>query len=209
AEDAKLCLEHGVDGIYVSNHGGRSLDYGASTLEVLPEIVDAVGGKAPILFDSGVRRGTDVLKALALGANAVCLGRVPRWGVRGQTLIGEPPGRIPPVQDLVNAEEFAAIAQRKLDSLTYAEIAGSERSAFERITFRPRLMLDSTKLDLSTDLFGQSLFTPILVGPTSQQKRFHPEGELDMARGSLAGNAIMVVGGHSRFPTHENDRFFA
>jgi isopentenyl diphosphate isomerase/L-lactate dehydrogenase-like FMN-dependent dehydrogenase len=81
AEDAKLCLEHGLDGVYVSNHGGRSLDYGPSTLEVLPEIVDAVGGKVPILFDSGVRRGTDILKALALGANAVCLGRVPRWGL--------------------------------------------------------------------------------------------------------------------------------
>jgi isopentenyl diphosphate isomerase/L-lactate dehydrogenase-like FMN-dependent dehydrogenase len=81
AEDAKLCLEYGLDGVYVSNHGGRSLDYGPSTLEVLPEIVAAVGGKAPILFDSGVRRGTDALKALALGANAVCLGRVPRWGL--------------------------------------------------------------------------------------------------------------------------------
>ncbi|HTI52123.1 MAG TPA: alpha-hydroxy-acid oxidizing protein, partial [Planctomycetaceae bacterium] len=81
AEDAKLCLEHGVDGIYVSNHGGRSLDYSPSTLEVLPEIVAAVGGKAPILFDSGVRRGADALKALALGANAICLGRVPRWGL--------------------------------------------------------------------------------------------------------------------------------
>jgi 4-hydroxymandelate oxidase len=81
AEDAKICLEHGIDGIYVSNHGGRCLDYEPSTLEVLPEIVDAVGGKVPILFDSGVRRGTDVLKALALGASAVCLGRVPRWGL--------------------------------------------------------------------------------------------------------------------------------
>ena len=81
AEDAKLCLEHGLDGIYVSNHGGRSLDYTASTLEVLPEIGDAVGGKVPILFDSGVRRGADALKALALGAKAVCLGRVPRWGL--------------------------------------------------------------------------------------------------------------------------------
>jgi isopentenyl diphosphate isomerase/L-lactate dehydrogenase-like FMN-dependent dehydrogenase len=80
-EDAKLCLEHGVDGIYVSNHGGRSLDYGPSTLEVLPEIVDAVGGKVPVIFDSGVRRGTDILKALALGASAVCLGRVPLWGL--------------------------------------------------------------------------------------------------------------------------------
>jgi 4-hydroxymandelate oxidase len=81
AEDAKICIERGLDGVYVSNHGGRSLDYGPSTLEVLPEIVDAVGGKAPILFDSGVRRGTDILKALALGANAVCLGRVPLWGL--------------------------------------------------------------------------------------------------------------------------------
>jgi 4-hydroxymandelate oxidase len=81
AEDAKLCLEHGADGVYVSNHGGRSLDYGPSTLEVLPEIVDAVAGRVPVLFDSGVRRGTDILKALALGAAAVCLGRVPLWGL--------------------------------------------------------------------------------------------------------------------------------
>jgi 4-hydroxymandelate oxidase len=80
-EDAKLCLEHGLDGVYVSNHGGRSLDYSPSSLEVLPEIVEAIGGKVPILFDSGIRRGTDILKALALGANAVCLGRVPRWGL--------------------------------------------------------------------------------------------------------------------------------
>jgi isopentenyl diphosphate isomerase/L-lactate dehydrogenase-like FMN-dependent dehydrogenase len=81
AEDARLCLEHGLDGVYVSNHGGRSLDYGPSTLEVLPEIVEAVNGRVPVLFDSGVRRGSDVLKALALGASAVCLGRVPRWGL--------------------------------------------------------------------------------------------------------------------------------
>lgn len=81
AEDAKLCVEHGVDAVYVSNHGGRSLDYSPATLEVLPEIVDAVGGKVPILFDSGVRRGADALKALALGAKAICLGRVPRWGL--------------------------------------------------------------------------------------------------------------------------------
>jgi 4-hydroxymandelate oxidase len=80
-EDARLCLEHGLDGIYVSNHGGRSLDYGPSTLEVLPEIVDAVAGRAPVLFDSGVRGGADALKALALGARAVALGRLPRWGL--------------------------------------------------------------------------------------------------------------------------------
>jgi isopentenyl diphosphate isomerase/L-lactate dehydrogenase-like FMN-dependent dehydrogenase len=80
-EDARLAVEHGVDGIIVSNHGGRSMDYGPSTLEVLPEIVDAVGGRIPVLTDSGYRRGTDILKALALGARAVLLGRVTRWGL--------------------------------------------------------------------------------------------------------------------------------
>jgi isopentenyl diphosphate isomerase/L-lactate dehydrogenase-like FMN-dependent dehydrogenase len=81
AEDALLCLEHGIDAIYVSNHGGRSLDYGPATLEVLPEIADAIHGRVPILFDSGIRRGSDILKALALGASAVCMGRAPLWGL--------------------------------------------------------------------------------------------------------------------------------
>jgi 4-hydroxymandelate oxidase len=80
-EDAKLCVEHGMEGIVVSNHGGRSLDYGPSTLEVLAEIVDAVSGRIPVIVDSGFRRGSDIFKALALGAKAVCVGRVPRWGL--------------------------------------------------------------------------------------------------------------------------------
>jgi 4-hydroxymandelate oxidase len=81
AEDAKLCVEHGVDGIIVSNHGGRSMDYGPATLEVLPEIVAAVNGRIPVIVDSGFRRGSDVLKALALGANAVMFGRATRWAL--------------------------------------------------------------------------------------------------------------------------------
>ena len=81
AEDAILCIEHGVDGIIVSNHGGRSMDYGPSTLEVLPEIVAAVNGRVPVIVDSGFRRGSDVFKALALGATAVELGRAARWGL--------------------------------------------------------------------------------------------------------------------------------
>jgi len=81
AEDAALCLEHGVDAIIVSNHGGRSMDYGPSTLEVLPEIVAAVNGRIPVITDSGYRRGGDILKALALGANAVLLGRATRWAL--------------------------------------------------------------------------------------------------------------------------------
>lgn len=81
AEDAVMCVEHGVDGIIVSNHGGRSMDYGPSTLEVLPEIVAAVNRRVPILTDSGYRRGVDILKALALGADAVLLGRTTRWAL--------------------------------------------------------------------------------------------------------------------------------
>jgi isopentenyl diphosphate isomerase/L-lactate dehydrogenase-like FMN-dependent dehydrogenase len=81
ADDARLAIEHGADAIIVSNHGGRSMDYGPSSLEVLPEIAAAVNGRVPILFDSGLRRGADCFKALALGADIVCLGRAARWGL--------------------------------------------------------------------------------------------------------------------------------
>ena len=81
AEDAKLGLQHGLDGILVSNHGGRATETGRSTIEALPEVVAAVGGKIPIFLDGGVRRGTDVFKALALGAKAVGIGRPMLWGL--------------------------------------------------------------------------------------------------------------------------------
>jgi isopentenyl diphosphate isomerase/L-lactate dehydrogenase-like FMN-dependent dehydrogenase len=80
-EDARLCVEHGVDGIVVSNHGGRAEDSGLASIDVLPEIAAAVAGRIPILVDSGFRRGTDVFKALALGASAVCIGRPYLWGL--------------------------------------------------------------------------------------------------------------------------------
>jgi 4-hydroxymandelate oxidase len=81
AEDAALCVEHGADGIVVSNHGGRAEDSGLSSIEVLPEIVRAVAGRVPILIDSGFRRGTDLFKALAVGADAVLVGRPYLWGL--------------------------------------------------------------------------------------------------------------------------------
>jgi len=120
--------------------------------------------------------------------------------VRAQRIMGEPPGRIPPVQELVNWEEFENVAHRKLDSRTFAEITGSERAAFDRITLRPRMMVDTTKLDLSTELFGEKLFTPILIGPLAQQKRFHPEGELAMVRGASAAKAVLVLSADSSHP---------
>jgi isopentenyl diphosphate isomerase/L-lactate dehydrogenase-like FMN-dependent dehydrogenase len=80
-EDAQLTVEHGVDGVIVSNHGGRTSPGSRSTIEALPEVVDGAAGKIPVLVDSGFRRGTDVFKALALGAKAVCIGRPYCWGL--------------------------------------------------------------------------------------------------------------------------------
>ena len=80
-EDARLCVEHGVDGILVSNHGGRATETLRPTIEALPEVVAEVGGRIPVFVDGGVRRGTDVFKALALGAKAVGIGRPYLWGL--------------------------------------------------------------------------------------------------------------------------------
>jgi 4-hydroxymandelate oxidase len=80
-EDARLAVEHGFDGIVVSNHGGRSTETGRSTIEALPEVVGEVGSRIPVFIDGGVRRGTDVFKALALGAKAVGIGRPFLWGL--------------------------------------------------------------------------------------------------------------------------------
>jgi isopentenyl diphosphate isomerase/L-lactate dehydrogenase-like FMN-dependent dehydrogenase len=81
AEDAALAVEHGAAGIVVSNHGGRQLDRCVATAEALPEVVDAVEGRAPVLVDGGIRRGVDVAVALALGADAVLVGRPALWGL--------------------------------------------------------------------------------------------------------------------------------
>jgi 4-hydroxymandelate oxidase len=80
-EDAVIAAEHDVEGIIVSNHGGRQLDTSRATIDVLPEVVEAVTGKTEILMDGGIRRGTDVLKAIALGAKAVLIGRPALWGL--------------------------------------------------------------------------------------------------------------------------------
>jgi glycolate oxidase len=81
AEDAKIAIDHGVEVIYISNHGGRQLDHGRGTIVILPEVVEAVNGKADIVLDGSILRGTDVLKALALGAKAVTIGKLQGWGL--------------------------------------------------------------------------------------------------------------------------------
>ncbi len=111
-EGARKCLDYGVEGIIVSNHGGRGIDYGPSSLEVLEEVVDAVGGRVPVLIDSGFRRGSDALKALALGADGVCYGRATRWGLGA---FGEPGAQ--KVLEILNAELKQAMAAAGVKSI--------------------------------------------------------------------------------------------
>jgi 4-hydroxymandelate oxidase len=80
-DDARLACEHGASGIIVSNHGARNLDTVPATIEALPRVMDAVEGRVPVLLDGGIRRGTDIIKALACGARAVLIGRSYLWGL--------------------------------------------------------------------------------------------------------------------------------
>jgi isopentenyl diphosphate isomerase/L-lactate dehydrogenase-like FMN-dependent dehydrogenase len=107
---------------------------------------------------------------------------------------------IPPLQELVNAFEFKEVAKQKLGATVFDEVAGGDRGAFDRITFRPRMMVDTTKLDLTLDLFGSKMFAPIVVGPVGDQKRFHPEGEAAMMRGASAARAAVIVSCRASVP---------
>jgi isopentenyl diphosphate isomerase/L-lactate dehydrogenase-like FMN-dependent dehydrogenase len=119
-QDAALAVAHGADGIIVSNHGGRATDTGRGTLECLPDITAAVRGRVPIILDGGVRRGTDVLKALALGATAVGIGRPYIWGLGAY---GQP--GVDRVLELLNKEltlAMVGVGARNLQEITRAAI---------------------------------------------------------------------------------------
>jgi isopentenyl diphosphate isomerase/L-lactate dehydrogenase-like FMN-dependent dehydrogenase len=81
ADDAKLAMDHGADGVIVSNHGGRATETGRATIDILPQVVDALRGRIPVFVDGGFRRGTDIYKALAIGARAVGIGRPYIYGL--------------------------------------------------------------------------------------------------------------------------------
>jgi isopentenyl diphosphate isomerase/L-lactate dehydrogenase-like FMN-dependent dehydrogenase len=106
AEDAELAVQNGVDGILVSNHGGRGEDNGRSTIDALPEIIAAVKGRIPVIVDSGFRRGTDAVKALAMGAAAVGIGRPYLWGLGAFGQEG-----VEKVLEIVRTETRAAMQQ--------------------------------------------------------------------------------------------------
>ena len=108
--------------------------------------------------------------------------------------------RVAPRDELVNVPEFEAEAERVLPADVFRLLSGSDREAFERITFRPRMMVSCLDLNLALDLVGVPLFAPILVGPVSDQRRFHPDGELATVRGASAGKAAVVVSSRSSHP---------
>ena len=118
----------------------------------------------------------------------------------GPKLAGEAPGRIAPREDMANVLEFEDVASRMLASPAYAPIAGGDRTFFDRITLRPRMMIGTLEMDMSVEIFGQKMFAPIIVGPIARQQQFHPQGELATARGASAAKAVMVASSDSSFP---------
>jgi 4-hydroxymandelate oxidase len=117
-EDARLCVEHGVDGILVSNHGGRATETYRATIECLPEVIDGVGGRIPVMVDGGIRRGTDIYKALAYGARAVGVGRPYIWGLSAFGQAG-----VEKVIEILNAE--FALTMKQCGARSIAEISRS------------------------------------------------------------------------------------
>src|SRR5207244_65575 len=113
AEDADLAVQHGVDFIWVSNHGGRQIDHGLGSLDTLPEIVQAVQGRARIIVDGGVQRGSDILKAVALGADAVALGRLQGWALAAGGQAG-----VVRMLEILEDEMVSAMALAGLPSLS-------------------------------------------------------------------------------------------
>ncbi len=115
-EDAKIAADNGFDGIIVSNHGGRADEAGRSTIETLPEMVEAVGGRLPVFIDSGFRRGTDIVKALAMGATGVAVGRPYIWGLGAFGQAG-----VERVLQLLRVELLAAMQQAGAPSLRHLQ----------------------------------------------------------------------------------------
>ena len=120
--------------------------------------------------------------------------------LHSQETVGNRPVKLVPIDELINLFEFEEMAKLKLDDETYSNVAGSDRRAFDRITFRPRRLVGVEGLDLTTVLFGEQMLSPILVGPISQQRQFHPEGELATVRGAASARATVVVSNRSSYP---------
>jgi 4-hydroxymandelate oxidase len=111
--------------------------------------------------------------------------------------------RRPPLAELITAFEFEEVAKLALSPSVYANVEGSNRAAFDRITLHPRLLVPMLDLDLSVDLFGETHYTPIVVGPVSEHRQFHADAEIATVRGASAGQAAVVISSRSSVPITE------
>lgn len=146
------------------------------------------------------RRAIGSVGAIVAGTVAgstIASGQAP--AARRERAPWEPPleVRVAPREELVNILEFEEEAKKKLQPATFALVAGGDRALFDRITLRPRMNIPTTDMDLTVTLFGEDHFTPILVAPIAEQKRFHPDAELATAKGAAAGKALMIVSSRS------------
>jgi isopentenyl diphosphate isomerase/L-lactate dehydrogenase-like FMN-dependent dehydrogenase len=110
---------------------------------------------------------------------------------------------LPRREDLINVPEFEEVAKLTLDNTMYSTIAGGDRAAFDRMTFRPRMMVPTLDLDMSVELLGETHFTPIMAGPVAEQRRYHADGELATVRGASAARAVLIVSSRSSVPIGE------
>ncbi len=162
AEDAEIAVQHGVDAVYVSNHGGRALDHARAAMDILPEIVTAVGGRAEIYVDGGCLRATDMLKAMALGADAVGLGRLHAWALAAGGGRPERSGR--------DARTFPP-RTRHLDGPARHHLARRTRTAIRNDRTTPvgdrhvQCLSVSRPVDGSVALRGQTLSTSQMITP--------------------------------------------
>src|ERR1019366_10639799 len=117
-------------------------------------------------------RKTAPTRRQALAGFGSLAAAAPLMSGQSPALAPEPPGRIAPRNELVNVLEFEGMAERKLARTVYATIAGSDRSFFERITFRPRMMVPTAHMDLSLQLFGEKMFAPIMAGPMAKLQNY-------------------------------------
>src|ERR1700752_544065 len=129
----------------------------------------------------------------AIGAAAVLVGSKVAPGSTASVQPAVEGAAAAPRTELVNALEYEQQAKLKLAPAAFSLIAGSDRGSFDRITLRPRMLVDTRGLDLSITLFGEQHFAPIVLGPVADQRRFHPDDELATVKGASAARAVMMV----------------
>ena len=144
--------------------------------------------------------GVGMTAAGMVGATMPALGAPAQTPPAMQLRVPTPPPALVPRADLVNVLEYESQARLVLGPAKVAPISGSDRTVTDRITLRPRMNIPTRDLDLTSTLFGDQHFTPIIVGPIADQKRFHAEGEVAMARGASAAKAAMVVSSDASLP---------